>query len=148
MKYNEANKLNYTKKNIIEDKNSWQAKVWEFTCKARNGKLPERPKLVKKEEIEHLCNMVNDELVELKKAKAGAEQVDAIVDAIYYLLDAACRYGIDLNPFFEIIHKNNMTKLNNKIIISKNGKVEKPKDFVDPRMPILEEYKRQKSTRI
>jgi predicted HAD superfamily Cof-like phosphohydrolase len=107
-------------------------KVRQFSQLANNNKLPNTPQVLQTPAIEFITKMVNDELQELKDAKNTSEQADALVDAIYYLCDTACRHGINLDPIFDIVHKANLTKVKNKIIKSTEGKVEKPVDWVDP----------------
>ena len=54
--------------------------------------------------------MVLDELDELDEAKDEAEEVDALLDATYYILHHLSGTGLDIRPIWNLIHKANMTK--------------------------------------
>ena len=119
-------------------------KVRRFSSLAAKKPLGNKPHALTKEEVDFLITMVNDEMEELKEAKDIGEQADALVDAIYYLLDGAAKKGINLDPIFSIVHKNNLTKVKNKKVVhSQEGKVLKPKDWKDPSVLIKNEIKRQ-----
>lgn len=119
-------------------------KVRRFSSLAAKKPLGNKPHALTKKEVDFLITMVNDEMEELKEAKDVGEQADALVDAIYYLLDGAAKKGINLDPIFSIVHKNNLTKVKNKKVVhSQEGKVLKPKDWKDPSVLIKNEIKRQ-----
>lgn len=119
-------------------------KVRRFSSLAAKKPLGNKPHALTKQEVDFLITMVNDEMEELKEAKDVGEQADALVDAIYYLLDGAAKKGINLDPIFSIVHKNNLTKVKNKKVVhSQEGKVLKPKDWKDPSILIKNEIKRQ-----
>lgn len=119
-------------------------KVRRFSSLAAKKPLGNKPHALTKKEVDFLITMVNDEMEELKEAKDIGEQADALVDAIYYLLDGAAKKGINLDPIFSIVHKNNLTKVKNKKVVhSQEGKVLKPKDWKDPSILIKNEIKRQ-----
>lgn len=119
-------------------------KVRRFSSLAAKKPLGNKPHALTKQEVDFLITMVNDEMEELKEAKDIGEQADALVDAIYYLLDGAAKKGINLDPIFSIVHKNNLTKVKNKKVVhSQEGKVLKPKDWKDPSVLIKNEIKRQ-----
>lgn len=106
----------------------------EAICKkGKNNKLPTRPCELKKREVNFACKMVQDELLELKAAKNLVDQVDAIGDAIYYLLSISAKNGINLDPIIRTIHRANMRKLANGMVSdTKTGKVLKPDGWVGP----------------
>ena len=58
-----------------------------------------------------ITQMVKDELDELNEAKDEAEEVDALLDAVYYILNHLATTGLDIRPIWKIIHKANMTNL-------------------------------------
>ena len=120
------------------------SEVRKFT-EACHDDLPNKPTSMSAFEIEFIKKMVNDEMVELEKSIKIEDQADALVDAIYYLCDAAARKGINLDPIFNIVHKANMTKIgpDGSVIRLKNGKIEKPKGFKDPQPLLRKEIKRQ-----
>ena len=61
-----------------------------------------------------------------------AEQMDAIVDAMYYLMDSSNRHGIYLMDIFNEVHQANMNKLYDGHAIIENGKLEKPDNWQPP----------------
>ncbi len=69
------------------------------------------------------------------------ETIDAIVDLLYVTYGMAAACGIDIEPFFDIVHRTNMAKEGG----GKNavGKPQKPVDWVPPTDAIIEELKRQ-----
>ena len=87
---------------------------------------------------------VLEEDLELEKAiddRDMIETIDAIVDLLYVTYGMAAVCGIDIEPFFDIVHRSNMRKSGG----GKNaiGKPQKPKDWVPPTDDIIEELKRQ-----
>ena len=114
-------------------------KVREFSLACNDQQLPNKPGLLSVKAVEFITDMVYDELDELAEAKTITEQADALVDAIYYLADIACRHGINIDRLFDIVHTANMQKVvNGRVIKRPDGKVEKPENWVDPG-PILED---------
>lgn len=86
--------------------------------------------------------MVMDELEELDEAKDLAEEIDALLDATYYILQHLATTGIDVRPIWKLIHKANMTKFE-KGYKRDDGKWMKPKDFVPPDEEIRKEIEYQ-----
>ena len=120
-------------------------KVKQFT-EACEGNLPSQPTLLTRKKIDFICEMVGDELDELKGAKEEWEQADALVDAIYYLCDTAIRHGMDLDPLFEIVHRANMQKVvDGKVLRRDDGKILKPEGWQDPKPYLIQEIMRQKT---
>lgn len=67
--------------------------------------------------------------------KLIADQNDAMVDAWYYMLDAAAKCGVNLSELFHVVHKANMDKRgpDGKFIIRESdGKVLKPDNWREP----------------
>ena len=57
--------------------------------------------------------LIAEELAELKSAllvNDMIETVDAIVDLLYVVFGTAVELGVDIEPFFDEIHRSNMTK--------------------------------------
>jgi len=119
--------------------------VAEFT-KLRNTKLG-------KEEAsggapidrKFITQMIMDELDELKEAKDEAEEVDALLDAVYYALQHLSTTGLDCRPIWQLIHKANMTKFGSGGHLRNDGKWMKPPDFVAPDEAIRAEIVRQRA---
>lgn len=59
------------------------------------------------------------------------EIIDAICDCIYILLGTAIEMGVDIEPFFNEIHRSNMTKTN---FIDSSGKILKGKEYSPPNL--------------
>lgn len=112
----------------------------EFT-KARNSKLGLSTG-TSKIDRKFITKMVMDELEELKEAKDVTEEVDALLDATYYILQHLSNTGLDIMPIWNLIHKANMTKFE-KGYLDEQGKWCKPKDFVPPDEDIRKEITRQ-----
>jgi predicted HAD superfamily Cof-like phosphohydrolase len=63
-----------------------------------------------------------------------AEQGDAMVDAWYYMLNAAAKDGINLSSIFNLVHAANMNKrhADGQFHRRADGKVEKPPNWQEP----------------
>ena len=88
--------------------------------------------------------MVTDELDELDEAKDETEEVDALLDATYYILHHLSGTGLDIRPVWNLIHKANMTKFGDGGHVNKDGKWMKPPNFVPPDEEIRKEIQRQR----
>lgn len=58
--------------------------------------------------------LISEELGELKSALLNnnmLETVDAIADLLYVVFGTAVELGVDIEPFFDEIHRSNMTKI-------------------------------------
>ena len=88
--------------------------------------------------------MVLDELNELDEAKDEAEEVDALLDATYYILHHLSSTGLDIRPIWNRIHLANMTKFGPGGKMLPSGKWSKCSSFVPPDDDILAEIKKQR----
>lgn len=95
-------------------------------------------------DIPFITRMVQDELEELAQAKDEAERVDALLDAVYYILNHLSTTGLDCRPIWTLIHQANMTKFGKDGYRREDGKWIKPKDFVPPDDKIRHEIARQR----
>ena len=138
--------------------------VREFTSGAGQP-TPEKPVLMSQDEVCFLGKMVLDEVMELfatvyppadaKGKLCGfideskdiaqlpaddettliAEQGDAIVDVYYYMLNAACKKGVNLSALFHIVHAANMAKRDpatGQFLKRDDGKIIKPAGWQPP----------------
>ncbi|MCH2205359.1 MAG: hypothetical protein MK132_05775 [Lentisphaerales bacterium] len=122
---------------------SYCTEVKQFSD-ACNDANPTNPKLMTKEAIAFIREMVNDELDELEEATNTIEQADALVDAIYYICDTAVRHGLNLDPLFKIVHRANMQKVvDGKVIRREDGKILKPEGWEDPEPYLRREMENQ-----
>jgi predicted HAD superfamily Cof-like phosphohydrolase len=64
------------------------------------------------------------------------EAVDGLCDLLYVVFGAFDAFGIDAEPFFQLVHEANMTKANAPK--DEHGKVMKPPGFVPPQDRIRE----------
>jgi predicted HAD superfamily Cof-like phosphohydrolase len=64
------------------------------------------------------------------------EAVDGLCDLLYVVFGAFDAFGIDAEPFFQLVHEANMTKANAPK--DAHGKVMKPPGFVPPQERIRE----------
>jgi len=138
-------------------KASWCKQVKEFSETASEGTFPKAPIMMLPEDAKFIRKMVNSEFDELDEAikefwesgkrgdvvKDHVKVADALIDAIYYLMDCAAKHGLDLDPLFQIIQKANMAKFKNGVIKNSEGKVLKPKDWVDPEPELIAEMQKQ-----
>lgn len=60
------------------------------------------------------------------------EVVDGMCDLIYVVLGTAVSLGIDLEPYFDEVHRTNMLKANGPL--REDGKRLKPPNWVGPRI--------------
>jgi len=93
----------------------------EKTKKSTNGKIDRA----------FITKMVQDELQELNTATDEAEEIDALLDATYYLLQHLATTGIDIRPIWKEIHHANMTKFRDGHM-REDGKWMKGPNFVAP----------------
>jgi predicted HAD superfamily Cof-like phosphohydrolase len=117
--------------------------VSEFTTLAYDD-IPDMPTRMDNTQVRFIAEMVNSEMIELAQAQTLTDQVDALLDAIYYIQDCAIKMNVDLDPLFEIVHAANMRKVvDGKLIKDKKGKVCKPEGWYGPELELSEELKRQ-----
>ncbi len=60
------------------------------------------------------------------------DAIDGLCDLLYVAFGAAVEMGVDLEPFFDEVHKTNLAKLNGPI--RADGKVQKPEGWKPPRI--------------
>lgn len=100
-----------------------------FRAKLRVGLIREEL-----EEFTEACGLVEDDMTgglgQLKKPDPVA-MLDAIGDLLYVVYGAAVEMGVDVEPFFNEIHRSNMTKLwpDGTVHRRADGKVLKPPTY-------------------
>jgi len=144
--------------------------VRDFTTKTMD--VPSTPRAMSKDEVMFIVRMVMSELNELvqtvvlyedtqvfmeealrtidqrelprptTEAEIIADQADALVDAMYYIENAAVKAGVNLSSVFKLVHAANMDKFRNGVIRREDGKIVKPADWQPPN--IVDEILRQK----
>jgi predicted HAD superfamily Cof-like phosphohydrolase len=121
--------------------------VAEFTTLAYDD-IPQLPTKLDNTQVRFIAEMVNSEMIELAQANTLTGQVDALLDAIYYIQDCAVKMNVDLDPLFSIVHEANMRKVvDGRLIKDKKGKVCKPEGWYGPEIELTKELKHQYDTR-
>ena len=152
-----ANKPEFLWGSEDSHKASWCKQVKEFSQTASEGAFPTVPTMMLPKEAKFIRKMVNSEFDELDEAlhdfwesgkpgntvKDHVKVADALIDAIYYLMDCAAKHGLDLDPLFQIIQKANMAKFKNGVIKNSEGKVLKPSGWMDPEPELMAEMQKQ-----
>jgi predicted HAD superfamily Cof-like phosphohydrolase len=63
------------------------------------------------------------------------EQMDALIDVQYYMLNAACKHGMNIDHVFDLVHAANMAKrdpMTGQFIKRDDGKILKPDGWKEP----------------
>ncbi|TMC59389.1 MAG: hypothetical protein E6J26_03995 [Chloroflexi bacterium] len=113
--------------------NAMQAKVKEFHAKFM-GTDPDQP-TIPDEDVQKLrLRLIDEEIREFAEASASGDLPAAIkelCDLLYVVLGTANAYGIDIEPFFDEVHRSNMSKPWNDGASHKDpfGKVLKPPTY-------------------
>lgn len=81
--------------------------------------------------------LIREEVDELESAlekKDWIEVIDALCDLLYVTYGAASSLGVDIEPFFEEVHRSNMSKLglDGKPVKREDGKVIKGENYSPP----------------
>ena len=89
-------------------------------------------------------SLLQEEVDELSDAVAKNDQVeilDAVIDIIYIALGTAHECGVldKVSKAWDLVHKNNMTKLgvDGKVVKNENGKVIKPNNYLPVDLKVL-----------
>jgi predicted HAD superfamily Cof-like phosphohydrolase len=111
-----------------------QQAVHEFH-KVFNLPISDAPKELERERVELRAKWMNEEISELLEARDIVDQVDAVVDLIYFAVGVFVEMGIDGSKAFELVHQANMRKLdqNGRPIYNEEGRVIKPDEWTSPR---------------
>jgi len=139
------------------DGRTWCQHVREFSNTAAGGELPLKPVMMTLESVNFIRKMLNSEMDELERdvkcfwnsdesgdtTKDYVKVADALIDAIYYLMDCAAKHGINLDPLFMIVQRANMAKFKNGVIKRNDGKILKPADWEDPEPKLIVEMRKQ-----
>lgn len=133
----------------------------QFTEAAGDAWPTDGPQVMTLQEVDFLCKMVVDEMLEMyatvtdpedaktkltehvKNAKTiekepfptPESQADAAVDIMYYIVNAAAKKGMDLDAVFDEVHQANMRKADpktGKFVRREDGKVLKPDNWTPP----------------
>jgi predicted HAD superfamily Cof-like phosphohydrolase len=88
---------------------------------------------------------MQEELNEFRDAATLEDEVDAMMDELYFVLGTLVELGVEPGPIFDIVHHANMSKVWPDGLVHKNefGKTIKPPDWQDPFDKISAEIRRQ-----
>ncbi|HLJ68543.1 MAG TPA: hypothetical protein VKX16_14405, partial [Chloroflexota bacterium] len=92
---------------------------------------PEHPSPLDARRTALRCRLIDEEAGEFLQAAARGdwyEMIDALVDLLYVTYGTAVEMGVDLEPFFEEVHRANMRK----VAAPDGGKSIKPEDWTPP----------------
>ena len=65
-------------------------------------------------QVEFCLKLIREECKELEQAvkeKDYVESIDALADILYVVYGMGCRFGMDMDKAFTLVHDNNMSKL-------------------------------------
>ena len=118
--------------------------VKKFNFLARRN-IPRAPTMPDADVKAELAIRIYEEIDEFIEAKTLREMIDALIDIIYVTLDACVQLGIKPAPFFEIIARNNLSKVfpDGWMRTNERGKVIKPPSWIPPDAEIDKELARQ-----
>ena len=105
--------------------------------KASGQVVNKKPTDLEVKEVQLRYDLMREENIEYQDAglsKNKVEILDACADQLYILLGTINAHGLQdlIGPAFELVHKNNMTKVgpDGKVLRNPNGKILKPEGFV------------------
>ncbi|MCL2321556.1 MAG: hypothetical protein FWC47_05540 [Oscillospiraceae bacterium] len=112
--------------------NEWD-KVKEFHEKFGHPKS-EKPIFINAERARARYNWMLEEINEFLDASNIVDQVDAMIDLMYFALGTMVEIGVKPDKIFDIVHNANMAKLWNDGLphFDKDGKTIKPSTWNDP----------------
>jgi len=94
-------------------------KVVDFNCQfgvIKSTDLIPQPDIIKNDpkQVEFCLKLIREEVSELEtavKENDYIEMVDALADILYVVYGMGARIGMDMDVAFDMVHKNNMSKL-------------------------------------
>ena len=105
--------------------------------KASGQVVNKKPTTLEVKEVQLRYDLMREENIEYQDAglsKNKVEILDACADQLYVLLGTINAHGLQdlIGPAFELVHKNNMTKVgpDGKVLRNPDGKILKPEGFV------------------
>lgn len=115
--------------------------------KAFNHPTSEFPTLIIPSRAELRASWLDEEVQEFRDAKTIEDQVDAMIDVIYFAYGTLVENGVEPSKIWDIVQNANMSKIfsDGKPHFSDTGKTIKPKKWVAPEPLLIEEIKRQAS---
>ena len=99
--------------------------------------VSDKPTFLPQDRVSIRYNWMKEELGEFLEAQNIYEQVDSIMDLLYYALGTLVELGVEPDELFIMLHEWNLKKLD-KIRFDENGKVLKPEGWRHPDKEIKE----------
>lgn len=112
--------------------NKMQEQLVEFH-KVMDLAVGTRPAMLTPELRANLIEEEARETVEAIRRGDMVEAIDGMCDLLYVTFGTAVDFGINLEPFFDEVHRTNMAKVNGPIRAS-DGKRLKPEGWQPPRI--------------
>lgn len=119
--------------------NEWEM-VREFH-KAATHPCPDEPVMLTCERLSVRSSWMKEEIEELLQSEDLCDQVDAVIDLMYFALGTLVEMGIKPDSFFKIIHASNMEKveISGPTLFRTDSKVMKPSGWKQPKRLMLKE---------
>jgi predicted HAD superfamily Cof-like phosphohydrolase len=132
---------NYKKDNKM---NNLYDKVKEFHA-VFNHPISERPSFLPRERTDRRAAWLLEEIQEFVSSNDVCEQVDAMIDLIYFALGTLVEMGVRPGKIFDIVHAANMAKLqpDGRPLFDMDGKIIKPPGWQSPEGAIVVEIENQ-----
>ena len=96
-----------------------------------------KPTFLSQDRVSIRYTWMKEELEEFFEAQNIYEQVDSIIDLLYYALGTLVELGVEPDELFILLHEWNLKKLD-KICFDESGKVLKPEGWEHPDKEIKE----------
>ncbi|MCA1244925.1 hypothetical protein LC092_21000 [Stappia stellulata] len=109
---------------------------------------PELPGSLDGERRKLRADWMREELSEFIGADVLVDQVDSIIDLIYFALGTLCEMGVPPHEAFNAVHAANLRKLgeDGRPLFSTRGRIKKPEGWLGPETEIGEYLDRLKFT--
>jgi predicted HAD superfamily Cof-like phosphohydrolase len=132
---------NYKKDNKMDN---LYDKVKEFHAVFHHP-ISERPSFLPRERTDRRAAWLLEEIQEFVSSNDVCEQVDAMIDLIYFALGTLVEMGVRPGKIFDIVHAANMAKLkpDGRPLFDMDGKIIKPPGWQSPEGAITVEIENQ-----
>lgn len=123
----------------------WWNQVRDFHIKFKHP-YSDIPKFMDNNRAKKRYKWMLEEIDEFLEARDTVDQVDAMIDLIYFAIGTLVEVGVKPDEVFEIVHDANMSKLweDGKPHYNEDGKTIKPSTWIDPYPRIKEVIEKKK----
>lgn len=125
--------------------NKYYNMVREFHL-AFNLPVADKPTRLTQADKNNRIKWMQEELDEYEEADTLEDEIDALIDGLYFNVGTLVMHGVKPDRIFEIVHKANMSKLwedNKPRYRKEDGKVMKPPHWINPEPLIEREIEKQ-----